>query len=1409
MDHRTKIRSNAPQDTRASVLLKNRFLRGSRFLGDRHALEPPMFLDGDSSDEPRSFPHTQEVFLQPGLEPSILWEEPAITEQRLSAVGSTDGVSTGYCFSPEDLAAFGTTDAEMGWELSTPGSHGDVFPGASPLSFPTSLFSVFDKKSEHKQKFEEEVVINQLRTNDPSLVALDCSQLSCPSVQETGEYSAWVARLIGSLNANTTLKYLSMSSFRLSVDDILLLSKNALTNNMGLALLDLSYVKLPSKGLCEIGFWLAENKTLKGLVLDGIPLGSSVDIPLAIKSNTSLMSLKVDYCDVTDDQPWIEAFCQNSTLTEFEGKIGNNNKFREGSDFSKIVEANQTITTLSQYCSNRETFNNHFAKIRTNFLADLVSLSHLAGLGRAFSLGVKIRRSESREVLHLALRSSRVTTAVVVMLLLHGALIEPQHITHAKELAEREPIEGTKILEIFEKIRRSDRLYAHLSHGIYRWCRDIQIQDNVEIVVLSHNELSEIPGSFLTMLSHLPKLTTLDLSYNKLKSVPSDIALLPTLKYLDISFNPGINSLPPSLLTLSNLKMVFWKGTRLDTMPEELMKRPLSRAFDYLEALQEPNKQWNTIKAIVIGQENVGKSHLISCLRQKPFREVSPAEVDIKGMTARVPGDQAGRRINILFHDFGRQAISYPTHEFFFNVRAIYLVVFKIPNLTESNVQYWLRKIKDFGRFSSLLNTPPPIILVGTHLDNSECTPSLLKFVSKRIRDFNGKYANIKGSFLVSCKQASTIDQLREKVIQIATESKILKTLVPQIYLSLAKQITESKRKYIHINELNEMAAVTHLTCKKMLKHMISFFHDAGIWIAIGSFTGVNNIFVLDCNWLANMFSSLVTVKFKNGLIPVDELTLAWTKDYPQDLHQILRSILSSFEVMFPYRGGKSFFIVPSLLPESSSNFEEFQKQPKSLVVYDYYERIYEFNFMPVGIFALYVARIFQLPSLVCHDTYRNGFLVSPLDLFLNANLGPDPAHDDPAFAQCVKTALQMGYQQGRVRFIPNPQVPTLTISVWRHRRNVPSTNEHNLLRDLVVTFEQLISDCYKRYEESIVRHCKLATQNGKLKLQVEDVIKQFIAGEQDIDLDNKTTNNLTRFELVADASDATTAVMFDLPEGDSGSILGQVKSRKIPLTTFAPEIMIDSELIPNHQVEITQELGRGGFGIVHKGILTKKLSKGSPRHDVGGLSSVSFDVAVKTLYDDESDPLITRFKRFQNEVQIMRGLDCPYLVHLYGIQTNPCRMLLEFVPGRDLSAVLHDPLISDAEFSWKIRQKLMLDIALGMEFLHCQVYPPIIHRDLRSPNIFVLSINSDYDGVNCKIADFGLAQRVVVELSECFFTWQWMAPEVMTPNMTYDERADIYSFGMCTCHQRKTHFISRYCALGDCITCFPLLGIS
>lgn len=61
---------------------------------------------------------------------------------------------------------------------------------------------------------------------------------------------------------------------------------------------------------------------------------------------------------------------------------------------------------------------------------------------------------------------------------------------------------------------------------------------------------------------------------------------------------------------------------------------------------------------------------------------------------------------------------------------------------------------------------------------------------------------------------------------------------------------------------------------------------------------------------------------------------------------------------MFPYRGGGSFWIVPSLLPEEPSNgFEEFRQQLKDVTKYDIYERIYEFPFMPVAMFAHFISR--------------------------------------------------------------------------------------------------------------------------------------------------------------------------------------------------------------------------------------------------------------------------------------------------------------------------------------------------------------------------------------------------------------------------------------------------------------------
>ena len=59
--------------------------------------------------------------------------------------------------------------------------------------------------------------------------------------------------------------------------------------------------------------------------------------------------------------------------------------------------------------------------------------------------------------------------------------------------------------------------------------------------------------------------------------------------------------------------------------------------------------------------------------------------------------------------------------------------------------------------------------------------------------------------------------------------------------------------------------------------------------------------------------------------------------------------------------------------------------------------------------------------------------------------------------------------------------------------------------------------------------------------------------------------------------------------------------------------------------------------------------------------------------------------------------------------------MVLSFEAGGDMYHVmkpLHD-------IPWATKVRVMLDVAHGMQYLH-ELTPPIMHRDLRSPNVMV-----------------------------------------------------------------------------------------
>ena len=224
---------------------------------------------------------------------------------------------------------------------------------------------------------------------------------------------------------------------------------------------------------------------------------------------------------------------------------------------------------------------------------------------------------------------------------------------------------------------------------------------------------------------------------------------------------------------------------------------------------------------------------------------------------------------------------------------------------------------------------------------------------------------------------------------------------------------------------------------------------------------------------------------------------------------------------------------------------------------------------------------------------------------------------------------------------------------------------------------------------------------------------------------------------------------------------------KKSEIKEIAPDIAFE-QLTRIEEVTIHQVCGRGGFGTVYKGEMM--------------LEGAQVFVAVKELNNKASRGEVKqqKFVEFSREIYLMSKLAHPNLVRLYGVMTSPLRMVLEFCFLPDLHKILSDKSsFPEQVLSRKLRARIALDISEGMKFLISNK-PPILHRDLRSPNVFMMSLDESAPCV-CKVGDFGMATILDFKLKEALSTWQWMAPEVLN-NEGYGETSDVFSFGIVVC---------------------------
>nr|ATY38750.1 CTR1-like protein kinase transcript variant 3 [Solanum lycopersicum] len=194
---------------------------------------------------------------------------------------------------------------------------------------------------------------------------------------------------------------------------------------------------------------------------------------------------------------------------------------------------------------------------------------------------------------------------------------------------------------------------------------------------------------------------------------------------------------------------------------------------------------------------------------------------------------------------------------------------------------------------------------------------------------------------------------------------------------------------------------------------------------------------------------------------------------------------------------------------------------------------------------------------------------------------------------------------------------------------------------------------------------------------------------------------------------------------------------------------------IPWNDLVLKERIGAGSFGTVH-------------RADWNGS-----DVAVKILM--EQDFHAERYKEFLQEVAIMKRLRHPNIVLFMGAVTEPPNLSIvtEYLSRGSLYRLLHKPGAREV-LDEKRRLCMAYDVAKGMNYLHKRK-PPVVHRDLKSPNLLV---DTKY---TVKVCDFGLSRlkaNTFLSSKSAAGTPEWMAPEVLRDEPS-NEKSDIYSFGV------------------------------
>ena len=414
--------------------------------------------------------------------------------------------------------------------------------------------------------------------------------------------------------------------------------------------------------------------------------------------------------------------------------------------------------------------------------------------------------------------------------------------------------------------------------------------------------LDGFQGELPQFVRNLKNLLTIGISKSGLKTLPEWIGELSNLQELSVDEN-DLKDLPLSLAKLERLRKLDIDNNPFNPELAEAYKQGIKGVKAYLRAKAAAQITLNEAKLILVGEGEVGKTCLLTALRDEPFVEGLPTTHGIEIKTVKLTGPKNKKELTLNGWDFGGQRVYRPTHQLFFSAPAVYLVVWKPREGSQQGlVKEWIQLVKR-------REPSAKILVVATHGGPQQRQPDIDR---QELWDLFGK-ETVVDFFFVDSKpdehgNRKGIDELKGAIARVAASLPEVGRSVPKSFADVRATLSAKNKPYLPLHEVLDICRA-HNMDDEIARLFITISHRLGHLTHYENDPTLRDIVILRPDWLATAMSYVLDdeqTRAAHGLVKFSRLGQLWDDTtrrgdsrYPATLHPIFLRLMERFDLSY------------------------------------------------------------------------------------------------------------------------------------------------------------------------------------------------------------------------------------------------------------------------------------------------------------------------------------------------------------------------------------------------------------------------------------------------------------------------------------------------------------------------------